>query len=95
MSLEIIPERIKIEKFEGGFICTITEKNWVKTGHFATPCHILYKTLLFELYNDRVIGVDMDNKIIEGEELEKILPQLLERGKVLPKENNSIFSLDK
>lgn len=76
----------KIEKFDTGWVITITEKNWTHKAHFLIPCQISYKGLILELYNNYLIQYQNDNQYIyRDKEFETILPELLEFGIILPK----------
>lgn len=100
--MNVIKEK-KIELFSNGYIMTITEKNWIKTAYFATPCYIKYQGHMIELHNDYLIYhgdseyINKKDYLYEGAKFENMLPKLLEFGELLPRDenNNPIFTLTK
>lgn len=102
--IKIYPNRVKIERYDSGWVITIKEKNWTKIGNYKTPCYIKYQGKMIELHNDFLIYHSDNNHftnkndyVYQGEKFQKILPQLLEFGELLPRdeENNPIFTEEK
>ena len=84
--MEITKERIKIDKYQTGWVLTIKDKNKTIISEFQTPCFIQYKHRLFELHGDFLI----EHKPSEvytytNDEFKRILPLVLEYGTLLPK----------
>lgn len=90
-------ERIKIEKYEDGFVITIREKNWVKTGHFVVPCFLRYRDQrLIELHSDFLVDHStIEKRVYEGDEFNRMLPNLFENSELLPRNESGdpIFNL--
>ncbi len=86
MSLEIIKNRIKIDKYDDGFRVTIKCKNWTKIGEYSTPCFILYHNRIIELHNDYLIAQhgSIFHKY-EGDDFHRLLPSILEHGEMQPR----------
>jgi len=87
----------EINKYENGYTIEISYDNVYILKQFSTPCFISFKNKIFELHNDFIVFHKNENKeFIYGENMKKILPQLLENGKMLPKQeegiNNNVLS---
>lgn len=85
--MEIITNRIKIDKYSDGYVLTIKDKNKTIISEFKTPCFISYKYRLFELDIDILFEHKTDEIYrYNNEDFKRILPLVLEYGTLLPRE---------
>lgn len=78
----------KIEKYSTGWVFTKRYDNVTIIKEYYCPCFISYKNHLFELHLDFILhhkNGEVDQ--IRNEDMDAILPTLLENGKMLSRPN--------